>query len=276
MKMLTINNTKMLQFACLNNYCNISHFISTRHGGISIGNYASMNLGEYCGDDPEAVRYNWKSLSNVFSIPFERIFTPFQIHGDVVRILDDEFLSLPEKEQRDSLHGVDALITDVPGVCIAVTTADCVPLLLYCPDKEVIAAVHAGWRGTVQKIAVKTVEMLVHEYGCDPNQIYVGIAPSISQDSFEVGEEVVDAFRLIGTDMAKVLNRNAETGKAHIDLWEANRLQLLSAGISSDRIEIAGICTFIHSDDFFSARRLGIDSGRMLSGIMIKKESKIA
>jgi len=270
MKILTINNTKMLQFTRLSDYCNISHFVSTRHGGISTGNYSSMNLGEYCGDSPEAVRYNRALLSDIFAIPSGHLFAPFQVHGDIIRILDNDFIALSEKEQAKSLYGVDALITDIPEICIAITTADCVPLLLYSPEKEVIAAVHAGWRGTVQKITMKTVEKLVHEFGCDPKQICVGIGPSISQESFEVGEDVVDAFRLIGADLAKILKRNIETGKAHIDLWEENRLQLLSMGISSDRIEIAGLCTFVHSDDFFSARRLGIESGRMLSGIMIK------
>jgi len=270
MKILTINNIKMLQFTRLNEYCNISHFVSTRHGGISTRNYSSMNLGEYCGDDPEAVHHNRILLSDIFTIPFGNLCVPFQVHGDIIRILDNDFIALSEKEKADSLHGVDALITNVPEICIAVTTADCVPLLLYSPDKEVIAAVHAGWRGTVQKITMKTIERLIHEFGCDPKQICVGIGPSISQESFEVGEEVVDTFRLIGADLTKILKRNTETGKAHIDLWEENRLQLLSMGISPDRIEIAGLCTFIDSDDFFSARRLGIESGRMLSGIMIK------
>lgn len=271
MKILSIDKVKMLQFPRLNEYCNISHFISTRSGGTSSGHYASMNLGEYCGDDPEAVRTNRALLSAIFSISPGRLFVPYQVHGDRILTLDPHFMTLPEEEQTKLLQGVDALITDVPEVYIAVTTADCVPLLFYAPDRNVVAAVHAGWRGTVQKIAVKTVERLVDAYHCDPKLLHVGIAPSISQDSFEVGEEVVDAFRSIDTNLAAVLKRNLETGKAHIDLWEANRLQLLSVGLSPDRIEVAGLCTFVHSEDFFSVRRSGIQSGRMLSGILIKK-----
>ena len=138
------------------------------------------------------------------------------------------FLSLPLEEQQLYMHGVDALVTDVPEVCIAVSTADCVPVLLYAPDVKAVAAVHAGWRGTVLRIAGKTVRILMDEYGADPRLMKAGIAPSIGPEAFEVGEEVVDAFREAGFEMSCILKRDADTGKAHIDLWEANRLQLLT------------------------------------------------
>ena len=100
-----------------------------------------------------------------------------------------------------------------------------------------------------------------------------GIAPSIGPEAFEVGEEVVDAFREAGFEMSCILKRDADTGKAHIDLWEANRLQLLTEGLSVGNIELAGICTYAHPDEFFSARRLGIKSGRILSGIFLRGSS---
>ena len=263
----------MLQFPVLSEDCNISHFVTTRQGGVSKGAYASFNPGEYSGDNPEAVRANRKLLSDAIGIPTERIFTPFQVHGAEIRSIESFFLSLPLDEQRVYLHGVDALVTNVPGVCIAVSTADCVPVLLYAPDVKAVAAVHAGWRGTVQRIAAKTVRFLIDEYGADPCLMKAGIAPSIGPDAFEVGEEVVDAFREAGFEMQPILRRNADTGKAHIDLWEANRLQLLTEGLSAGNIELAGICTYTHSDEFFSARRLGIKSGRILSGIIFKQQA---
>lgn len=259
----------MLQFPVLSEDCNISHFVTTRQGGASEGAYASFNPGEYSGDNPEAVRANRKLLSDAIGIPSERIFAPFQVHGTEIRSIEPFFLSLPLDEQRVYLHGVDALVTDVPGVCIAVSTADCVPILLYAPDVKAVAAVHAGWRGTVQSIAAKTVRFLMDEYGADSCLMKAGIAPSIGPDAFEVGEEVVDAFRQAGFEMPRILKRNADTGKAHIDLWEANRLQLLAAGLSAGNIELAGICTYTHPDEFFSARRLGIKSGRIFSGIFL-------
>lgn len=261
----------MSRFSGLSGIRDISHFITTRHGGVSQGAFASMNPGEYSGDDPASVRMNREVLAKEIQLPSERIFAPFQTHEDRVRVLDAAFLSMSPEEKRLYLHGVDALVTDIPEVCVAVSTADCVPLLLYAPDRKVVAAAHAGWRGTVLGIATKTVRFMVERYDCDPREIVAGIGPSISQDAFEVGEEVVEAFRASGFDMERICLRNAGTGKAHIDLWEANRLLLMDVGLSSDRIEIAGICTYTHFENYFSARRLGIRSGRILSGIYLRQ-----
>lgn len=115
--------------------------------------------------------------------------------------------------------GKDALVTNIPGICIAVSTADCVPVLVYAPDKKVVAAIHAGWRGTVKQIVAKTIRCMADRYSCDPALMMAGIAPSISKEAFEVGEEVVDAFRETRVDMNRIMERNAQTGKAHIDLW---------------------------------------------------------
>lgn len=110
---------------------------------------------------------------------------------------------------------------------------------------------------------------MVNCYGCDPHLIMSGIAPSISQESFEVGKEVVEAFRNTGVEMNCIMQRKPVTGKAHIDLWEANRIQLLNAGLLPENIEVSGICTYTNHSDFFSARQLGIKSGRILSGIFL-------
>ena len=198
----------MLQFPVLSEDCNISHFVTTRQGGVSKGAYASFNPGEYSGDNPEAVRANRKLLSDAIRIPSERIFAPFQVHGAEVRSIEPSFLSLPLEEQQLYMHGVDALVTDVPDVCIAVSTADCVPVLLYAPDVKAVAAVHAGWRGTVLRIAGKTVRILMDEYGADPRLMKAGIAPSIGPEAFEVGEEVVDAFREVGFGRKYRTSRN--------------------------------------------------------------------
>lgn len=259
----------MLQFSGLNGVCNISHFVTTRHGGVSTGDYTSMNPGEFSGDNPDFVRINRRLLSDAIGIPSGRLFAPFQVHGAEIYAIDTPFLTLPVERQNESLKGIDALVTDLPGVCIAVSTADCVPVLLYAPDKKVVAAIHAGWRGTVQQIVAETVRFIQDKYGCNPALMMAGIAPSISGEAFEVGDEVVEAFRNTGMNVDSIVHRNAITGKAYIDLWEANRIQLLNAGLRSDLIEVAGICTWQQHEEFFSARRLGIKSGRILSGIMI-------
>ena len=270
MRILKSDKLKVLQFSGLSGFCNTSHFVTTRHGGVSKGNYASMNPGEYSGDDIDSVRENQKILSKGIGISSECIFAPYQVHGCEIAELDHSFLSLSDEGRKAYIYGTDALITNVAGLCVAVSTADCVPVLLYAADKKVVAAVHAGWRGTAQQIVAKTLSVMVDKYGCDPLYLFAGIAPSISGDAFEVGDEVVDAFRESGADMEHISFRNPETGKAHIDLWEENRLQLVKSGVPVSQIEISGSCTYMYCDEFFSALRLGIKSGRILSGIMIK------
>lgn len=260
----------MLQFAGLSGDCNISHFITTRHGGASSGSYASFNPGVYTTDHPKRIQTNLQLLSDATGIPAGSIVAPHQVHGDVVRAIEACFPLLDPDDRRVYLEGVDALVTDVPGICVAVATADCVPVLLYAPDKKVVAAIHAGWRGTVQQLVVKTVRFMTDQYQASPASMLAGIGPAIGRDAFEVGDEVPNAFREAGIDLSQLLSRNPETGKAHIDLWEANRLQLLAAGVPTNQIEVSGICTYTHHTDFFSARRLGINSGRILSGIFIQ------
>ncbi len=261
----------MLQFDGLGRFCNISHFISTRPGGASQGEYASFNLGAWCGDDPEAVQQHRRVLCKLTGMRHDRLLVPFQTHGCKAAVIDASFLSRSQQEQEACLHGIDALITNQPDVTVAVSTADCVPLLLYAPDKGIVAAIHAGWRGTVQQIAGKTVSLIIRDFHCDPHQLIAGIGPSISPEAFEVGEEVGEAFHEAGIDLSEISYRHPQSGKRHINLWEANRLQLLSVGLLPAHIEVAGICTFNHPNLFFSARRQGINSGRMLTGIGIRE-----
>ncbi len=269
MKTLIHKGIRMLQFDGLSRCCNISHFITTRHGGTGTGTYTSFNLGAFCKDDPAIVRSNRRLLCSVFGLEDNRLFVPCQTHADNILYIDSSFLSLSADEQEQGLYGKDALITNQPGLVIGVTTADCVPILLYAPDQQVVAAIHAGWRGTVRQIARRTIDLLIRDFHCDPEVMIAGIGPAISQELFEVGEEVGDTFTAAGISLKPIAIRHPETGRLHINLCEANRLQLTEAGILPGHIEIAGMCTCTDADLFFSARRQGIDSGRMLSGIGI-------
>jgi YfiH family protein len=252
---------KILRFSILNKSDALVHFITTRHGGVSTGHYASLNLGEHAGDNPDAVRQNRETLCQALNIPATYLYTPRQVHGDRIGVLHEPPASFAEER--------DALITAEPRICLAVSTADCASLLLYAPDRKMVAAVHAGWRGTALRIAGKTVRKMT-ELGCNPLRMLAGIGPSIGCKAFEVGEEVCASFAETGMDMKAVCRRDASTGKAHIDLKEANRLQLLEAGIPDTHIEVLNLCTYTCREDFFSARRQGIHSGRMLTGIMLK------
>ncbi|MEG2945146.1 MAG: polyphenol oxidase family protein, partial [Bacteroidales bacterium] len=151
---------------------------------------------------------------------------------------------------------------------LTVSTADCVPVLLYCPKRQVVAAVHAGWRGMVKRIISKTVCRMVEQFGCDSADIRAAIGPSISPEAFEVGAEVALAFEEAGFGSAVLPSPIA--GKAYIDLWHGAKSDLLAAGVLTENIETAAICTWQQHDRFFSARRLGIRSGRISSGIMLK------
>lgn len=261
---------EMLQFPCLGRDCNIFHFVTTRNGGVGRENYASFNVSPYCGDEADAVTDNLQRLCAVAKIEPSHVLLPYQVHEDRIAVVDDALLSMSMEDRRNALSGFDAIVTNVPGVAVAVSTADCVPVLLYDPEQKVVAAVHAGWRGTVKRICSKVIALMQQKYGCNPANVQAAIGPSIGFDAFEVGDEVVEAFASAAYDLDALVGRNAKTDKAHIDLWEANKSDLLSAGVCEEQIEVAAVCTYTHHDVFFSARRLGIKSGRIVSGIVIR------
>lgn len=235
-----------------------------------MGNYASFNLSPFSGDDMRAVFENQSKLAEWLGIDADKIILPFQTHGTEVREISDSFFELADEEKSEYLNGVDAIFTRSPQVCVGVSTADCVPILFYNPAKQVIAAAHAGWRGTCGRIAEKTINALVETYQCNPGDILVTIGPSISAKVYEVGHEVVANFESAGFDISEIIEiRNKSI---YLDLWKANEQSLLKAGIAAENIEVAGICTFTEHERFFSARRLGIKSGRLLSGIMLKND----
>ena len=157
----------------------------------------------------------------------------------------------------------DALVSNLEGEAIAVKTADCVPLLLADPRTRTVAAVHAGWRGTVSRIAVCAVDRLAADYGVDPGDLVVAIGPAIGGCCYEVGPEVAEAFRPFFPE------RDDLRGKVRIDLAEVNRRQLIGAGVNPDRIHLSGLCTCCQSADFHSYRRDKTKAGRMLSSIEI-------
>ncbi len=260
---------RMLGYGSLDVYPDIIHFVTTRPGGCSEGAYASFNCSPFSGDDPQRVVSNQERLMEGMRQRPRELVIPHQVHDIRVLVVDEEYITASPEQKRERLEGIDALITREPGCCLCISTADCVPVLLYDRKHRAVAAIHAGWRGTVEGIVTRTLLQMQKLYGTKGSEVTACVGPSISLDSFEVGEEVVEVFRTKGYDMNSITRRNEQTGKSHIDLWEANRLQLLAFGIPAAQVEIAGICTFIRHEEFFSARRLGIHSGRILSGIMI-------
>ena len=252
-----------------NLHTQITAFSTTRNGGVSKGDYASMNCTPYTGDDLEAVQRNQQLLCTALHIEKEQLIIPYQTHSVNTLVIDKEFLQQNAEKRNEQLQNIDALITQEKGVCLCVSTADCTPILLYDRKQQVIAAIHAGWRGSVNYIVRKTLEQMNRLYNTQGEDIFAAIGPCIGFDAFEVGDEVYDAFKQNDFPMEYISGWKPETHKWHIDLQMANSVQLIDFGVPTEQIDICDICTFTHYEKFFSARRLGIKSGRILSGIFM-------
>ena len=245
----------------------VTAFSTTRHGGYSTSRYAEFNINRYCGDNEEHIRKNRKALCSLLGISDDRLLMPHQVHLTRTAKIDETLLSLTEEKRREALEGYDALMTDLRGVCIGVSTADCIPILLYDESHHAICAIHAGWRGTVARIAEKAIAAMKAAYGTCPEHIKAQIGPGIHLDSFEVGDEVYEAFAQAGFEMEYISKKFPNPpSKWHIDLPECNRLQLIASGLKSQNIKVSSVCTFQQAEDYFSARRLGINSGRIFTG----------
>lgn len=247
----------------------VTAFSTTRNGGVSKGDYASMNCTPYTGDDLEAVQRNQQLLCTALHIEKEQLIIPYQTHSVNALVIDKEFLQQNAEKRNEQLQNIDALITQEKGVCLCVSTADCTPILLYDRKQQVIAAIHAGWRGSVNYIVRNTLEQMQRLYNTQGEDIFAAIGPCIGFDAFEVGDEVYDAFKQNDFPMEYISGWKPETHKWHIDLQMANSVQLIDFGVPTEQIDICDICTFTHYEKFFSARRLGIKSGRILSGIFM-------
>ena len=234
----------------------VTAFSTLRNGGVSTGVYESLNVSPTSGDQPDNILENRRRLADALGISPDRFVIPHQNHGTEVR-----FVSEPVE-----LEGVDALVTRQTGLCICVSTADCIPILLHDPAHHAVAAVHSGWRGTSSRIVQIVLRAMQEQLGTRPADVQAAIGPGIGLEAFEVGDEVYEAFRQARFPMEQVARRME---KWHIDLWQANRLLLQEAGV--ERIHLAAICTYSQHDRFFSARRLGRKCGRIMNGIILRR-----
>ena len=248
----------------------VTAFSSTRQGGYSEGRYGEFNINRYCGDSEESIKRNREALCQLLGIEDHSLLMPHQVHLAEIAVVDRDMLTLPTEEILQKLDGIDALMTNEAGVCIGVSTADCIPVLLYDPIRRASCAIHAGWRGTVQRIVEKAVARMTEVFGSDPQNLIAQIGPGIHLESFEVGDEVYQTFEKEGFPM-ELISKKYE--KWHIDLPECNRLQLVAAGIPETHIAVSPICTFQQSDTFFSARKLSINSGRIFTGILLQESN---
>lgn len=251
---LTFNSLSELPF--------IKHAFSTRLGGVSTGEFNSLNMSFNRGDSDENVTENYKRLCRAVGIEYESLVASAQDHHTIIRKVTSKEKGIGIFRPRD-MDSVDGLITNEKGVTLVTYFADCTPILLVDTKNKAIGAAHAGWRGTVAQIGRVIIEKMREEYGTDPKDIIATIGPTINKCCYEVDKPVADKFTEIkGTDPSKFVN-NIGGGKYMIDLLETNRQILLSSGVQSTNITLSDVCTKCNCDLVWSHRATGGKRGGM-------------
>ncbi|MEW6698306.1 MAG: peptidoglycan editing factor PgeF [Bacillota bacterium] len=259
-----------IQFDSFTKDHKITHGFTTRKGGVSKRPYHNLNMALHVGDEPVHVRANRAVACAALGINPADLVAAMQVHGSRVEAVDSQHRGKGALEYAAAIPDTDALITKVPGVPLSSYYADCVPILLYDPVKICIGLAHAGWRGTFLRIAGETVAQMQETYGSNPGDILAGIGPSIGPCCYQVDVPVRQALAKDFPDWQELLT---PTGPDRwlLDLWETNRRVLLAAGIKSENITLAGLCTACRTDLFFSYRVEQGKTGRMASLLMIKE-----
>ena len=243
------NGLRYYQFDALK----VRHAIFTRHGGTSTEPWKSLNVGGTVGDEIAHVRKNRFLSFETLNCDPNSIFDVWQVHSADVAFADAP-RDFNEPDQK-----ADIILTDHPEVTLFMRFADCVPIMFHDPVKGVVGVSHAGWQGTVRDVAGATVKAMTERYATNPSDIIACIGPSIGPDHYEVGVDVIlQVQKLFGQDSGQVLQPH--DGHIHFDLWRANQYLLERAGIT--QIELAGICTACHTDDWFSHRAEKGKAGR--------------
>ena len=228
--------------------------------GMSQEAYGSLNLCHYVNDNPNHVAHNRQLFCQYHNIAREMLFMPRQTHTSNVKRIQPGI----------DLEDTDGLISNIKGSCIGINTADCLPVLIYDPTHHAATTLHAGWRGVVGRIVTKGIEMMKREFGSAASDLICAVGPAISTEIYEVGDELKPQFAEAGFPINEIFIDRADWAKSHLDLKAAVKFELLNNGIAEQNIEISDICTYQHSSKYFSARKLGINSGRIFSGIILK------
>ena len=243
----------------------VIHAVFTRHGGVSPDPWNSLNVGGTVGDERERVKENrYLSFAAVGRSPLS-MFDVWQVHSADVVIVNK-----PHHEQKIPPElKADAMLTDNPEVSLYMRFADCTPIFLYDTYKKVVGIVHAGWQGTVKRVAAQAVLTMSAAYGSNPSNIVAAIGPSIGPDHYEVRNDVIEQVGYVFGKKSDAVLSNRD-GKVYFDLWKANALLLREQGV--EHIEVAGICTACDSDDWFSHRAHKGKTGRFGAIIALSKE----
>jgi polyphenol oxidase len=253
------NGVSLWRFDRLSAQEGLTHFVSGRRGGVSPGPYDSLNLGRRTADEAANVDQNRERLFVAAGINREQIASCSQVHGDAIVVVDHPTPRPPIG---------DALATNRAGVALFLLMADCVPVFVFDPVRRVAGLAHAGWRGTVLSISQQLVNRISSVFGSEPSDMLAAIGPSIGPCCYEVGEDVIEHVRASLPDPNNLLTMHPAGLKAQFDLWQANRSQLIASGLRGEQIEVAGICSKCHANDFFSDRAAR-PGGRFGAGVML-------
>ena len=248
----------------------VIHGFSTRLGGVSKGEWSSMNLSFTRGDREADVRENYRRIGEAIGFSCGALVCSDQTHTTNIRVVTEADRGKGFTRARDYTD-MDGLITNVPGLVLATFYADCVPLYFADPKKKVIGLSHSGWRGTVGKIGKKTVERMQEEYGCKPADIRAVIGPSICQSCYEVSLDVIEEFqRAFSEETWPLLYKKNENEKYQLDLWKANEIILKETGIAAEHLAVTDRCTCCNPSLLFSHRASRGKRGNLGAFLMLK------
>ena len=261
-----------LSFPILEDTGLVSHAFSTRLGGVSKGDFATMNFSFTRGDDRDDVLENYRRMAAALGVDRERMVLTWQTHTTNVRRVTEEDEGKGIVRDRD-YRDVDGLITDIPGITLVTFFADCVPLYFLDPVHKAIGLSPSGWRGTVKRMGQVTVDAMKEAFGTRPEDIIACIGPSICGDCYEVGEEVADEFAdAFHEKYHDVILLKKQNGKYQLDLWKANEIVLKEAGIKGDNLAVTNICTYCNPQLLFSHRRTAERRGNLCAFLSLKEK----
>lgn len=246
------------------------HGFSTRLGGVSVGIFESLNLGCRRGDEEAALRENYRRFTAATGTNPAKLVMANQVHGATVRHVTQADVK-PDLLSPTPFEA-DGLVTDIPGITLVVFSADCVPILFHDPVRGVVAACHAGWRGTAAQIAAQTVKTM-GEYGCRPENIRAAIGPAIGKCCFETDADVPQAMTAALGELAHPYITQTPP-KYHLDLKELNRAILLRSGLPEAHLDVTDECTCCHRSRYWSHRYTGGKRGSQAAVIMLKEDTK--
>ncbi|NIM19986.1 MAG: peptidoglycan editing factor PgeF [Candidatus Latescibacteria bacterium] len=251
----------------------VMHIVTSRQGGVSEEPYHSLNLGFHVGDDTDAVLENRMRVCRAVGVDPGALTTAEQVHGSYVAVVGKTDRGRGAQGAANRLPKTDAMVTNTPNIPLMVLVADCAVIGLYDPIRKAIGVAHAGWRGTAAGVARRAVEKMKEVFGSNPADLIAGISPSIGPCCYEVGDGVCRAFQGAFPETVERFFTKSKKGKAHLNLWEANKWQLEEAGLKRADIEAAELCTACHTDLFFSHRAENGKTGRF-GGLMMLRGSQ--